>query len=304
VCGLVARLCLSALVFGSRPGAATAAPATSQPYAPGLHGKVVSFGLSGFEPDFDPIYRVVISATLHDRRPTGGTLPDAVLVLSSYLEVFQPDTTPVLPDLLHPDQTATALVGFLHGKAALVNAAGHVVYRGSLLAEIFRDNAVHVVLRLYNVKQTDNAPPLQLRGIFTLSKGGTQRGWLRATGPLTLSALVVPRGPAIPWQTVVQSLSVPLPKMMGTAGKHRPTHQAAHCNVGTTLAPCAGHQEHQPALRAARAPEGQRAAPEQRGLLVTAVALGAALVLASAALLLWRQARRRNALPRPSRPQR
>jgi hypothetical protein len=43
-----------------------------------LQGKAVSFELSGFEPDFDHIYHVVISVTLHDRRPAGVALPDAV----------------------------------------------------------------------------------------------------------------------------------------------------------------------------------------------------------------------------------
>src|SRR5439155_21412647 len=130
----------------------------------------------------------------------------------SYPDVFPPDTAPLLPNLLHPNQSATSLAGFLQGEAALVNAAGRVAYRGSLLAEIFRNNAAHIVLRLYNVKESDSAPPLQLYGIFTLYKGGTQRGWLHATGSPALAALAVPRGPAPSWQTVVRSLAVTFPK--------------------------------------------------------------------------------------------
>jgi hypothetical protein len=296
-------LCVLALAFWPCSGRVRASPEKGQPYAPVLQGKAVSFGLSGFEPDFDPLYHVVISATLHDRRPAGVALPDAVLILSSYLEVFQPDTTPVLPDLLHPDQAATALAGFLQGKAALVNAAGHVVYRGSLLAEIVLDNAVHIVLRLYDVEESDSAPPLQLRGMLTLYKGGTQRGWLRAAGPLALAALTVPRGPAPSWQSVVGSLSVAVPRMMGTPGQHH-GRGATRCNVGTRLVPCAARQKDQPVLRAAGVPHKQRAAPERRGpvVVVMAVALGAALVLAVAALLLWRQAWHRTHQPRRSRP--
>src|SRR5689334_14898923 len=92
------------------------------PYAPSLSGHAVKFALSGFEPDFDPIYNVVLSSTLHD---AGTAVPNTMLVLSLYLEVFKPDTTPVLPDILHPNQNATNLAGFMQGKAVLVNAAGH-----------------------------------------------------------------------------------------------------------------------------------------------------------------------------------
>src|SRR4051812_29244474 len=62
-----------------------------------LVGKAVNFDLSGFEPDFDPIYKVVVSSTLHDGRSAGVALPESTLILSAYLEVFQPDTTPLLP---------------------------------------------------------------------------------------------------------------------------------------------------------------------------------------------------------------
>jgi hypothetical protein len=249
---LVLALCPAAYVV--TPGAAAAAP-----YAPSLHGKVVKFGLSGFEPDFDPIDRVIIAATLHDGRQHG--LPDAMLVLSAYLENFQPDTTPVLPDLLHPDQTATSLGGFLTGKAALVNAAGHVVYRGGLLAEVFLDNSVHLVLDLDDVgAPAAGSPPLRLHGVFTLRKDLTLRGWLRAAGQPAPAALAVPRAPAPSWQTIERSLSVRLPRMMGTAG----------------------HSQHAP--QAARPTRGL-----WPGFTVRTVALGLALVLALAALALWFQ---------------
>ena len=251
LCLMVALCSVASIVT---PGAAAAAP-----YAPSLHGKVVKFGLSGFEPDFDPIYRVIISATLHDGRKGG--LPDAMLVLSAYLENFQPDTTPMLPDLLHPNQTATSLGGFLTGKAALVNAAGHIVYRGSLLAETFLDNSAHVVLDLDDVKApAAGSPALRLRGVFTLRKDLTLRGWLRAVGRPALPALAAPRAPAPSWQTIERSLSVPLPRMMGTAG----------------------HSQHAP--QAARPTRGL-----WPGVTLRSVALGLALVLALGALALWFQ---------------
>jgi hypothetical protein len=250
---------LLCLVFALCPAAdvVTPAGAAAAPYAPSLHGKVVKFGLSGFEPDFDPIDRVIIAATLHDGRKGG--LPDAMLVLSAYLENFQPDTTPVLPDLLHPDHTATSLGGFLTGKAALVNAAGHVVYRGGLLAEVFLDNSVHLVLDLDDVGHPA-APPLHLHGVFTLRKDLTLRGGLRAAGRPALPALVAPRAPAPSWQTIERSLSVPLPRMMGTAGHSH------------------------------RAPQGARPTPRLGpGFTLRTVALGVALVLALGALALWFQ---------------
>jgi hypothetical protein len=251
-------LCLVLALFPAA-SVVTPAAAAAAPYAPSLHGKVVKFGLSGFEPDFDPIDRVIIAATLHDGRKGG--LPDAMLVLSAYLENFQPDTTPVLPDLLHPDHTATSLGGFLTGKAALVNAAGHIVYRGSLLAEVFLDNSAHMVLDLDDVKApAAGSPALRLRGAFTLRKDLTLRGGLRAVGRPALPALAGPRAPAPSWQTIERSLSVPLPRMMGTAGRSQ-------------------HAPH-----AARPTRGRRP-----GLTLRPVTLGLALVLALGALALWFQ---------------
>jgi hypothetical protein len=254
---LVASLLCLVLALCPAASVVTPAAAAAAPYAPSLHGKVVKFGLSGFEPDFDPIDRVIIAATLHDGRKGG--LPDAMLVLSAYLENFQPDTTPVLPDLLHPDQTATSLGGFLTGKAALANAAGHVVYRGGLLAEVFLDNSVHLVLDLDDVGHPA-APPLRLRGVFTLRKDLTLRGGLRAAGRPVLPALAAPRAPAPSWQTIERGLSVPLPRMMGTAGR----------------------SQHAP--QAARPTQGLRP-----GVTLRSVALGLALVLALGALALWFQ---------------
>src|SRR5262249_27079318 len=127
-------------------GAPVGSAAQQGPYNPSLSGHAVKFELSGFEPDFDPIYNVVLSSTLHD---AGTAVPNTMLVLSMYLEVFKPDTTPMLPDLLHPNQKATNLAGFMQGKAVLVNAAGHIAYKGTVLAEIFLDNTVHAIVNMH-----------------------------------------------------------------------------------------------------------------------------------------------------------
>ena len=159
------------------PIAPAAHPAT--PYAPTLVGKIVRVELSGFEPDFDPIRRVIISASLRDRR-TAHPLPDTMLVLSSYVELFQLGTTPVLPDLLHPDQIATSLGGFMQGKAALVNASGQTVYHGSLLGEIFLDGTVDLLVDLNPVHGGLTAPTVRLKGSFVLNKDLSVRGSLQA----------------------------------------------------------------------------------------------------------------------------
>jgi hypothetical protein len=157
----------------------------AQPYTATLHGRVVKYGLSGFEPDFDPINRVIISAVLHDWHAGRITLPDTPLILSLYLENFRPDTTPVLPDLLHPKRTATGLGGFMQGKAALVTGAHHVGYRGSLVAEVFLDNSVHLIMDLDRQGAPDSAPALRLMGTFMLHKDLSLAGILHTTRGLT-----------------------------------------------------------------------------------------------------------------------
>lgn len=206
-----------------------AAPPTAS-YTLAFSGTAVSFDMSGFEPDFDPLYKATISGTLHDQRPVSAAFPDARLVLSAYLEVFQPDTTPVLPDLLHPSQVANNLAGFLSGKAALVNVGGHVVYQGSMLAEVFQNSTEHVIIDL---SPMGAGPVVRLIGAVTLHKGGAENATLRALTPLARAALAVPRGHLPTWQTVVASMSVHKPAMMGTAappGQHAPGKPA-------TLAP-------------------------------------------------------------------
>ena len=218
------------------PPQAYATPIPPAPIAPGAYplsfdGKAVSFDMSGFEPDFDPLYRVVVTGTLHDRRPHGVALPDATLVLSAYLEAFQPGTIPVLPDLLKPNQDAANLGGFLSGKSALVNAAGKVVYRGDLLAEIFADSTEHLIVDLYPVGGDPASAGVRIQGSMILRKGGAEVGALRALQPLAVAALAVPRGRAPTWQAVIQGMGVRTPAMLGTGGP-----SAGHAmGQGTTL---------------------------------------------------------------------
>ncbi len=229
------------------PSAAAPQPASAYPqparakrspqsYALSFAGDPVDFQLSGLEPDFDPIYKVTVSTKLHDLRPKGSALPDATLILSAYLEVFQPDTTPILPDLLHPNQTASDLAGFLSGAAVVVNDGGHVVYRGSLLAEVFQDSTEHLIVDLDPVKGGPNRGSVRLQGPIVLHKGGKESGKVTALQPFARAALAVPRGRLPTWQAVLNGLTVQKPAMMGTAGTPGKTAPAQPATIAP-LAP-------------------------------------------------------------------
>jgi hypothetical protein len=142
---------------------------------------VKGFRLAGIEPDGDPLDQVVLSTTLS---PSGG-LPRLHLVINSYLENFKPDTTPILPDLLHENRTATNLGGFLNGKALITDDAGKLLYVGAFLAEAFLNNTNHTVMRLVGVNAAKGGSG-QLKGIFALKKNGSLSGSL--SGSLTIPA--------------------------------------------------------------------------------------------------------------------
>lgn len=282
--GLISALALISLQIVAPSGFAVgAAASTSAATTFEFTGKAMNFDLSGLEPDFDPIYKLVVSGTLHDGRQ-GDHLPDATLILSAYLEVFQPDTTPVLPDLLHTDQVATDLAGFLSGKAALVNRAGRVVYQGSLLAEIFQGNGEHLIVDL---SRTPSGSTVRLQGAITLAQGGGERGTLHALSPLVRDALAVPAGHAPSWQQVIASMSVHKPVMMGTAAP-----PGAHPAQPSTIAPAALTAMH---LTVKSCDVLCRA---RRPITLVPLGLGALLACAGAALSLSRRARG----TRPNRP--
>jgi hypothetical protein len=195
-----------------------------------MTGRLVSYAMSGFEPDFDPIYRVVIAGTLHPSRPAHPVVPDQQLVISAYLENFQPTTTPVLPDLLHPNQTASSLGGFMTGKAAVANAAGTITDVGTVLIEVFLDNSAHFIMTLDGQGPAGQAPPLRLRGRFTLHKDLSIKGEAQAARPLTapeLAAWRVARGHRLSWRSIVEELTVSKPRMMGTSGGASPSSALA-----------------------------------------------------------------------------
>jgi hypothetical protein len=144
---------------------------------------VAGFRLSGVEPDGDPLYEVLLNTTL----TASNGVPRTHLIVDSYMENFQPDTTPILPDLLHPTQTAQNLGGFLEGKALLTDDAGDVLYRGSFTAEAFLDNTNHAVMTLYGMGAAGKAGAT-LKGAFTLHKNATLNGRFHGTISLPAAA--------------------------------------------------------------------------------------------------------------------
>lgn len=260
---LLPLLVLLALLFPAR--------ALADAYGGGLSGRVVDYRLSGVEPDGDPIDQVALQTTLAGH----GHIPAMHLIISSYLENFQPDTTPVLPDLLHPKRTARNLGGFLEGKAMLTDDAGRILYLGTFLAEAFFDNRNHTVLRL------DGQGPARgsfasLRGTFILRKDATLHGALSGTINLPPAArrdLLRARGSRLrPIKQILAAVTVHPAPMMGKSTKGN-SHVVLHTGYGAAHKPTSG-----PHLSP----------------LTLAAAAGALLSLLWAGILFWQEQRRKR----------
>jgi hypothetical protein len=272
--------------------AGTSRGSTGLAYSVQMHGRFAVFSQAGFEPDGDPIDRAVISATLHDAKLAA--YPDCTLVLSMYLENFLPRTAPELPDLLHPNKVATSLAGFFQGKAALVRGDGHIAFWGSVLAESFFDNSVHVALALSREGAAADEPPLDILGSFkvdgTLSLGGN----LHATDGLTRNSLAALQTSAyrhvpVSWQSVVSNLTVAVPRMMGTGGTGSPGTSSGATDLSSAFAQSAqAHIARAPAP-AARPSSGS---PAWQGLPAAGAGLA---IVAAAGLLTWARRRRHPA---------
>ncbi|MGH2343584.1 MAG: hypothetical protein ACRDG4_00035 [Chloroflexota bacterium] len=277
---------------GPQPASAYPKPARAKrspkSYALTFAGAPVDFNLTGLEPDFDPIYKVTVSTKLHDLRPKGLALPDATLILSAYLEVFQPDTTPVLPDLLHPNQQAYDLAGFLSGAAVVVNAGGHVVYRGSLLAEVFQNSTEHLIVDLDPLNGSTGLGSVRLQGPLVLHKGGKETGKVEALQPFARIALAVSRGHLPTWQAVLDGLTVHKPAMMGTAGTPGKTAPAQPA----TIAPLASAKPAPTTCAIAC-----RLGAARRPMVVGPLAIGAVILFLGVVLIRRRSRVRPPAIP-------
>lgn len=170
------RALLVILLLLSAPSPVRAAPDRAL-----LTGRVVGYRLSGIEPDGDPIDQVILSTTL----ASAHGIPRLHLIVSSYLENFKPDTTPVLPDLLHPQHDAQNMGGFLEGKSLITDDAGDILYVGDFLAEAFFNNTNHAVFSLSG-RGPARGGHVTLKGIFTLHRDASLSGTL--SGTITLPA--------------------------------------------------------------------------------------------------------------------
>ena len=234
-CSVRILLVLSLAVIGI--GAPRVTHATA--YASTIAGTVAGYRLAGVEPDGDPLYQVVLKTKLASAAGT----PAVNLIVSSYLENFRPDTTPILPDLLHPTQTAHNLGGFLQGKVLLTDDAGNVLYIGSFLAEAFLNNTNHAVMQLFG-SGTSYGGSGRLKGTFSLDRSGHLTG--RFQGSLKLSAgarrqIARNAGAHLkPLQKIISVVTV-TPHYYGTHGV-KGSGQPLHTGYGTSgsTSPAAG----------------------------------------------------------------
>lgn len=264
-----------------------ASHAVAAPYAPSFSGQVDGFRLAGIEPDGDPLDQVVLSTTLS---PSAGR-PRLHLIVNAYLENFKPDTTPILPDLLHPNQTATNLGGFLNGKALITDDAGNLLYVGDFLAEAFLNNTNHTVMRLYGVKAARGAAG-QLKGVFLLKKNGVLAGNLSGS-------MVIPSAARVQIATHSGARMKSVEKIIGlvTVKPHammgRSTHSRSaplHTGYGKNGSKAPGTGSSAPT-----------AAPGRRLSPVTMIAGAGAIACLLAAIVLWlRQRRTAGAVGEPT----
>jgi hypothetical protein len=144
-----------------------------------LTGNTIYANLSGFEPDFDPIVRIIIVTEAHAKG-----LPPLHLLLDAYIEQFQTDTQPVLPDLIHPKiALSTTLGGFFSGKAMIVGPSNQILFTGDLLAE--------ALINPYCMTVTTKIAPPQCRNetqhmLVTLFGQGVAKG-----GKLNLKSVFI-----------------------------------------------------------------------------------------------------------------
>lgn len=250
-------------------------------YTPAITGVVSGFRLAGLEPDGDPLDQVVLQTELS---PSAG-LPRMHLVVDSYLENFKPDTTPILPDLLNPKQTAQNLGGFLQGKVLLTDDAGTVLALGSFLAEAFIGNSSnHAVMKLYG-SGSGYGGKGALKGSFTLHKDGSLVGGLRGTLTLPVAALAQIRRRADPpihrfgsalLKRIISTVSVQPAPMMGRA------------TTGTKGAPLHTGFGTPTTVKQVAQPPASTTTGRHISAWTVAALLGAAVSFIAAAILWWK----------------
>jgi hypothetical protein len=261
-----------ALWSGGISPAAASAPSARFP----MKGAVEGFRLSGVEPDGDPLYQALLSNQLG---PAGGQ-PAVRIIIDTYLENFKPDTTPVLPDLLHPHRTAQNLGGFLSGKSVLTDDGGHILSVGTFIAEAFLDNSNHAIIHF--PEGTD------LRGTFWLKHSGAVTGAF--TGRLELTArereqILAHRGQKMrALQKIIAAITVKPHYMMGRA-----TTPSSSQPLRTGFS--SGGK------RGASTPGSVTSSSHPISIWTIVSAIGAMLSLLMAGVLFWSERRRKQQQP-------
>ena len=222
------------------PCGATAAAASTAKFHGTFAGNVIWYYPAGFEPDFDPIERVIIQTTLHSPHT-----PPMTLILDAYLENFKPDTTPILPDLIHPNiQLSTTLGGFFTGQAIVVAPSDRIIYTGMMLAEAFitPHGVQHMILRLTG-QGAALGGVMNLDSVFHVNKSFAVHGFVYGKVRLPVRAVRLLKGPGsrtLSRKQILRDFNVPLPTQKGTGGNGRPgkgTCVMGRCtNVGTPAA--------------------------------------------------------------------
>jgi len=238
-------------------GVAGPVEAATQP-ASGFHahfrGTVIYYNPAGFEPDFDLISRVIVRTKV---RPRFG--PAFTLILDSYLESFQTDTQPVLPDLIHQKRLlSSTLGGFLSGKAIVVGRSNRVLFVGDMLAEALikpicmingknpacKIETNHMIVNLVG-QGAARGGSMRLKSVFTLNSKFDVAGVVYGDAHIPAAAQAVLRQGTgrLNIHQILHDFHVPRPYQRGTAGNGRPaggTCIAGHC---TNRSGVVGHRQ-------------------------------------------------------------
>lgn len=231
-------------------------------FAAHFSGRVIMLNpAAGFEPDFDRIARTVIEAKVTTHSGLHMTL-----ILDAYIESFQSDTQPVLPDLINVKHLLnTTLGGFFTGRAIMLGPGNKVLYDGTMLAEalirpiciVQQNNPVcrgpetqHMILVDMFGKGAAKGGSMRLDSSFlTWPKSFKVAGSLYGNAKVPPAAQKLLRGKPghLSPKRVLHDFHVSRPPMMGTAGNGRPSSGTCvlhHCtNVGKSGRPTgAGHQ--------------------------------------------------------------
>ena len=230
---LAALVVLPVAAFGAP------SPKTVDNFHGSFTGNIIYFNPAGFEPDFDLLERVIIQTTVRSPHT-----PPMTLILDAYLENFQPDTTPILPDLIHPKvQVSTTLGGFFTGQAVIVGPSGKILYSGAMYAEAFLTprGIQHMIVRLGGQGPAEGGY-MNLDSVFHAYKSSKVAGSLYGNVKIPPKAMIALRAPGnrkLSLKQILKDFNVQKPAQKGTAGNGQPgsgTCVMGHCtNVGTPI---------------------------------------------------------------------